>query len=316
LNKIDNLPNFIIAGERRCGTTSLSRTLGQHPDIFLHPKQDKAWFVDDTVRSHDSANSRPWEDTHDISQYAAWFADGGYDTETARGEKSADYLFWRPSHARLLKHLPDAKIIIILRNPTERAWSHYWNEVAKGRERLTFETALAAEPDRSSASDYGRYSSSYLARGEYDQSIAGLLSTLPRARLLVTTIETLKNDPNVTLRKICRFLSVDEDFDFSSSNQPRNVNWAVHPKPWVQARGAQGLAAAYRVLVKTFTKTVIRDRNARRKALVKFLSPFYLPAASLKMAANTQRDLDDHFRPHISALEEILDQSFHEWRRK
>ncbi|HFC04224.1 MAG TPA: hypothetical protein ENJ55_00845, partial [Rhizobiales bacterium] len=150
-------PNFIIAGERRCGTTTLANTLSRHSDIFVHPKPDGGYFIDDSVGKKASATGQAWASSHSLEDYQAWFLSAGAGSESALGEKSADYLFWHKSHPRMANFVPDAKLIVILRHPIDRAWSHYWNEVAKGRETLGFEEAIAAEAGRLEGSDYERY---------------------------------------------------------------------------------------------------------------------------------------------------------------
>ena len=306
-------PNFIIAGERRGGTTALAKMLKLHPDIFIHPKGDSGWFVDDTVRSKTPDFSRKWEDEHQRQDYFDWFVQAGAQSQTAIGEKSADYLYWHPSHARIADFVPDTRLIITLRNPIARAWSHYWNEVAKGREVLGFEDAIAAEEERLKSSPYEKYCFSYLARGDYATSLAALFEHMPREQIMIVTLEELINNPKSVQKQICRFLQVDTDFEFPERHKKENSNWAVEPKPWAKSGIIAVIANAYSKLASAIVKLFVRDRTARRAALVKVKSPFFMPAAKLKMSASTKDRLNAHFREKTKDLEKLLGRKFDEW---
>ena len=209
-----SLPTFLIVGERRCGTTSLAKWMEDHPDIFMHPKPDMAFFVDDEIVGRrewldGEIDESTWGRTHSKESYAALFAEGT--DRAAIGEKSADYLFWRPSHARIARFLPTAKVIVTLRHPVERAWSHYWNEVGKGRETLSFEEALEQEDDRSRRSAYARNHLSYRTRGYYDESLTDLFAHIPRDRTMVVTLEEAQQRPAELLRQIYTFIGVDAE---------------------------------------------------------------------------------------------------------
>src|SRR5690606_21224305 len=186
-----SLPNLVVIGERRSGSTWLSKQLGQHPAVFVHPKRDRGYFLDDDARHHIPAST--WEQSHNKDDYRAWFGGGDPNGRTIACEKSADYLFWRPAHERLARFLPSAKYIAVLRHPVRRAWSHYWIEVGKGREHEDFGTALALESARA-AQPFTRNHLSYRTRGYYDDSIEHFCSVIPRRSLHVLTLEELVRD--------------------------------------------------------------------------------------------------------------------------
>ena len=88
------LPSLVIAGERRCGTTSLANSLSAHPEIFIHSKRDSGYFVDAHIRK--GGPQIDWDATHSISDYEGFFSDATGANKAVVGEKSADYLFLRP----------------------------------------------------------------------------------------------------------------------------------------------------------------------------------------------------------------------------
>jgi hypothetical protein len=117
-------PTFIIAGERRSGTTSLTYYFQSHPEIYLLPKIDIAYFVDPQTKGirdklKGKINTSLWAKEFSKEHYISLFE--GAEGKKAIGEKSADYLFWEESHQRIKDTLPDVKIILSLRNPVERA---------------------------------------------------------------------------------------------------------------------------------------------------------------------------------------------------
>ena len=88
------LPSLVIAGERRCGTTSLANSLSAHPEIFMHSKRDSGYFVDVHIRK--GGPQIDWDATHSIPDYERFFSDATGTNKVVVGEKSADYLFSRP----------------------------------------------------------------------------------------------------------------------------------------------------------------------------------------------------------------------------
>ena len=135
------MTTFLIAGERRCGTTTLHALLRRHPDIYLPEKADSSCFIEPELfaRSEDSqAEVSPpdWDSARERETLDALLREG--EGRTAIGMKSADLLFWKPAHERIASLIPEVKIVVTLRDPVARAWSQYWNEVGKGREQRSF----------------------------------------------------------------------------------------------------------------------------------------------------------------------------------
>ena len=128
-------PTFLIIGERRCGTTALDRWLDAHPDVWLHPHRDSAYFVEQEIVGRTEprdgeVDAGRWEATHDPDAFRARFRDAG--AQRAVGEKSADHLFWRPAHARIARFAPEARLIVSLRDPVDRAWSPLLERARQG----------------------------------------------------------------------------------------------------------------------------------------------------------------------------------------
>jgi hypothetical protein len=133
------------------------------------------------------------------------------------GEASPSYLFHPLGPQRVRELIPDAKLVALVRNPVDRAFSHYQHEVALGREPLTFEDALAAEDERLRGEEQRmvaepRYFShpwwnyTYRARGRYAEQLERWLDVFPREQLLVVPSEDLGSDPDGTYGRVLEFL--------------------------------------------------------------------------------------------------------------
>ena len=137
-------PTFLIIGAGRSGTTSLYHYLGQHPDIFMSPVKEPGFFAyeDETrplIGAYGEAELPGYSTRRE--DYEALFAD--VSVETAAGEASVDYLYLPRAARRIRRHVPQARLIAILRQPADRSHSQFWARVASGREPLTdFEEAL------------------------------------------------------------------------------------------------------------------------------------------------------------------------------
>jgi hypothetical protein len=197
------LPDFVVIGAQRAGTTSLYWYLVQHPDIASAYTKEIHYFD----RHH--ARSVRW--------YRAHFPRDGRGRIT--GEATPYYLFHPQVPARLAGALPDVKLIVVLRDPVDRAYSHYWHSRRFGRESLSFEAAIEAEPKRLEgeterlAAD-PHYASpshewfSYQARGRYADQLAAWMRHVPRDRFLVIESEELFRAPARVLEATTRFLGL------------------------------------------------------------------------------------------------------------
>jgi len=195
------LPDFIIGGAPRSGTTWLYRVLDPHPQIYLaKPLQPepKFFLVDDLYR-------------RGIQYYQeTWFAEAP--PEKLAGEKSTNYLESATTAMRIQEHLPWVKLIFILREPVERAFSNYlWSKTNK-MENEDFETALALEQERErSLPPRLRFARphAYFSRGLYADLLAPFFARFPRTNILCLPLDLLAEAPEAFLERVHRFLEVE-----------------------------------------------------------------------------------------------------------
>jgi len=182
------LPNFLICGGQKCGTTTLQEHAAQHPDIFI-PEEGTAGREIHFFREN-------WE--KGIKWYEQFFE--GWKGEKAIGEKTPGYMFYPEVAERIKRVLPNVKLIFILRDPVDRAYSHYWMERIRGAEKRGFEKAAFAE------------NSSYLDRGKYVLQLKRFNKYFKNNQMLILILKDLKENPIRVYKKFFDFLGVDASF--------------------------------------------------------------------------------------------------------
>jgi Sulfotransferase domain len=210
------LPDFIIVGAQKAGTTSLHAYLAQHTQV-IPPVRKEVHFFD-----HEFHRGLGW--------YRAHFRRAGGAT-TVTGESTPYYLFHPLVPARVAEALPSCRVIVVLRDPIDRAFSHHNHERALGFEHLPFEEALAAEDERlageeRSLLDDPRHRShahqhfSYLSRGRYAEQLERWLEHVDRDRLLVLGAEDLFAEPERVVAEAQAFLGLppEQPPDVSARN--------------------------------------------------------------------------------------------------
>ncbi len=202
-----NNPNFIIAGERRSGSTTMYEILKQHSEVGMYHQSDFDFFIEPELFARSpppTSATKDWDTTHPISIYQGLFS--GLTGKV--GQKDADLLWWKPSHQRLARHLPETKFIFILRNPVKRAESQYFNELGKGRETLSFVGALERE-EKVILSDWQKLHLQYKERGCYSKSLKHFYTFVPEHRVKVIILEELFENWSSVMSDLCKFLEID-----------------------------------------------------------------------------------------------------------
>ena len=196
------MPNFLVIGAMKSGTTALYYYLEQHPQIYMSPVKEPNFFCSGGRESWES------ESVKRIGAYQYLFK--GVSDEKAIGEASHCYLYEPQAVARIQQHLPDAKLVAILRNPVDRAYSHFLHMVRNGTEPLTdFAQALREEE---TGTYRRRRFQDYIGRGRYYEQLKRYFDAFDRGQLRVYLYEELSDAPIDTLRDTFRFLGVDDSF--------------------------------------------------------------------------------------------------------
>jgi hypothetical protein len=189
--------NFLIAGVQKGGTTALHDYLAAVPDVALADAKEVHFFDDE---------SQDWT-RPDYQAYHARFpeADG-----RPCGEATPIYLYWRSALERIAAYNPGMRFVVTLRDPVERAWSHWKMEYARGAERQPFAWCIREGRQRLfEAEPWGWHREfSYVERGFYAEQLERLYGLFPREQVLVLSAEDLRRDPAPALAAVRRFLGL------------------------------------------------------------------------------------------------------------
>jgi hypothetical protein len=207
-------PDFLIIGAQKAGTSSLYSWLTKHPDVLAARQKELHYF---DRRASSSPVTAYWVDFPLRLKMFALRCLRRRNVVT--GEATPVYLFHPCVPVLVAQHLPDARLIVLLRDPVERAISHYWMEFNRDVEMLSLEEALAAEQDRirpeldrverqEAPGENFRWAS-YVARGQYAEQFECWLALFPRSQMLVIEFGQLVSDPLSVYEQTLRFLGVD-----------------------------------------------------------------------------------------------------------
>ena len=316
------LPNFFLAGAPKAGTTSLYHYLDQHPQIFMCPIKEPCYFggefrpencspeilpgvkrgqrhlrryLDGDMREHRFGGMvTEWGDYVRLFQHVRG--------ETAIGEASPGYL-WSESAARNIHaKIPTAKILLILRDPADRAFSQYLRQVAVGGLRLTFRRQIEANMRNRSRKASLQYP--LLEFGLYHAQVTRFLELFPRQNVCIHLYDDYRADPAAMMANTFRFLEVDDTFTPDTSQRhlelsvPRlaGVSHALHKLGVWQAIKKvtpRKLLPAARQLAFVPRREIAMDPEDRR-----FLVDYYAEDI-LKLATLLNRDLSAWLQPDL-----------------
>ncbi len=197
--KIVKSPNFIIIGSQRCGTTSLYTYLAQHPQILTPIKKEMDFFS--------------WHFHRGIDWYLAHFPPLPQGEQFLTGEASPSYFDFREAPQRLYSVFPEVKLIVLLRNPVDRAISQFYRLTDLKWEGRSLDRAISDEVARlaqNPAYIIGEEPGNYLARGRYVEFIKNWLAFFPREQLLVLKSEDFYAGAATTVKQVLDFLDLPE----------------------------------------------------------------------------------------------------------
>lgn len=208
------LPDFLIIGAQKAATTALYAYLRWHPGI-TGPSFKEVSFFD-----RHYARGEAWYRAHLPARPRLWLVKQRHGSWPLVGEASPSYLFHPLAPERVASVTPAAKLIAVLRNPVDRAFSHYQHEVALGREQLSFEDALEQEEERMrgevqrmirepSYFSHAWWNYTYVSRGRYAEQLERWFAVFPRQQLLVVFSEELLQHPADTYARVLDFLGAD-----------------------------------------------------------------------------------------------------------
>ncbi|MBE9538147.1 MAG: sulfotransferase [Proteobacteria bacterium] len=296
------LPNFIVVGASKAGTTSLHHYLSQHPEIFLPGKKESYYFLSSGL----SVNFEgPWEKyTVNRDRTSSWadYLDlfKGSEDFPARGEVCPSYLRTPGTAEKVHEKLGDIKIIAMLRNPVYRAYSQYCMRLGLGLESLGFEEALTAEPERIKR---GWFGGSYFLAGLYGEQLARYYQVYPRENIKVLLYEDFVESPQGSLTEICDFLGVSSFGNWDTAerhNKSGDISNPLLRFLWTKSNTPRGK-------LRPFLPAAIRNRAS-----------FWINRLSRSRPTLRQETITrllEGYSEDISACEELTGIDLEHWRR-
>jgi hypothetical protein len=313
------LPNFFIVGTGKAGTTSLHRYLQQHPQVYMSPVKEPSYFAEEIraaalgkaferhVRRRSLDLPKELNDgqpvkplgrlVSDWDDYLRLFRQAG--KQTAIGEASAGYLWSETAAANIHARIPNARIVMMLRDPAERAFSQYLHQLAVGLTKSTFREHIE-RCARGGPKELGIYYP-FLEVGLYHRQVQRFLELFPRERIRIYWFEEAWREPACLMKDLFEFLGVDPGFQPDTSRQhlarraprwPALTYFLKESQLWYPLRAA--------------VPGGMRSR-LRRMA--------FLPGRSLKLDPKDREYLVDYYSEDIKKLALLLDRDLSVWLR-
>ncbi len=290
-------PNLYIVGAPKSGTTSLYHYLNQHPDICI-PDKEPRFFIREIINKVSEKDPvKPYllrSSTLDLENYVELYNNR---TEKIRCDSSTQYLFHYKEVIPQIKALdaPEPKILVLLRNPVDRAFSNYQHNLATF-ETLSFEQSIKEEKNRINH-NYNSFWY-YTALSQYADSVKAYLESFQQVKVIF--FEDFTTQTNDTLKEIFAFLEVDARFNPSHFLVNKKSTGTPKSK-WLNAlfRSVSGMTFLKRIFYACFgkEKTRLIREIAFRKNLTK---------SKNKLSAETRHQLNAYFKEDILKLKEIL----------
>lgn len=299
------LPNFLIIGAAKSGTSSLYSYLGQHPQIYTSPIKGPCFFAFDEgekVRVYGPRDQQVF-DRHiitDLDKYQALFA--GTKDERALGEASVLYLYSPTAPRRIKQYIPEVKLIAILRNPVDRAFSSYMHLRRDGREFLDdFADGLQAEESRVAAQ--WQHLWHYTRVGFYYAQLSRYYELFRPDQIAVYTYDEFRADSLKVLKQIFLFLRVDDSF-IPDNSIWRNVS-GIPKLRWVHS------VVNRRNPLKTIMKPLLP--RALRGSLRAGVIQWNTAVGKTKCPEELRAYLRDLYREDILKLQSLIQRDLSHW---
>ncbi|MCB0184312.1 MAG: sulfotransferase domain-containing protein [Caldilineaceae bacterium] len=299
-----NLPNFLIIGATKSGTTSLFHALQQHPQIFMSAVKEPHFFAYVNARpTYQGPGDERTINRMIISEperYANLFREKKSE-QRVMGEASAMYIYVPDAPMQIHHYQPQMKLVAILRNPVDRAYSAYQHMRRDGREPLAdFRAAIGQEDQRRQMQWSPIFS--YLDMGYYALQLRRYYALFPTMQLKVLLYEDLRNRWEESYNEICTFLEVDPPAELPQLAQ---LNKSGTPKSelWHKIlRRPHPLKARFRSLLPT----------PLRRKMITYLINRNLSAPP-QMGSAVRQELTERYRHDILQLQDLIQRDLSHW---
>ncbi len=278
------LPTCFLAGCQKTASTWLYVCFQEHPDILVPPTDSTHFFTMNYWRGWD------WYREH----FQA------YNGETAVCDPTCSYIRYPQAAERIAQFNPEAKLLFSLRNPIDRAFSHYWHEKKKNKIAFEFEEVLV---------NYDLFEN-WVVSGFYAERLKPFYDHFPAEQIKVVLYDDLKANPRTFLKPIYEFLGVDADFVPSTIDQP--VNGAYY-KPTAQVlrktKLIDQLAEPVRWVLPKRVKSRLRERYCKGRYLDQVVSEY-----QRGIKPHVRERLHEYFAPENEKLSRLIGRDLGHWK--
>lgn len=296
------MPNFLIIGTAKAGTTSLHGYLKQHPQIYMSPAKEPKFFAfeGEKLDFREPGDAKePESIVTNIEAYRALFREVA--DEVAIGEASTVYLYSSKAPERIKYYIPNVKIITILRDPVERAYSNFLHLVNQGREPLTdFAQAIEKEEERILNNWWVFWH--YRQRGLYSVQLKRYFDLFDKSQIKVYLYEDFQTDATKMLKDIFRFLEVDEAFIPNLSEKVRQSRRVPKNKVLHALLTQPNLVKS---ILKPLFPTGMRQQVATSLKNKNLVKP--------KLTPEVRRQLVENYREDILKLQDLIQRDLSKW---
>lgn len=298
------MPNFLVIGAAKSGTTSLYNYLKQHPQIYMSPMKEPAFFAFEGIATFRG----PWKSwasrntVTSIEAYRALFQ--GVSDEVAIGEASQTYLVHPNAPERIRHYVPDVKLIAILRDPVERAYSDYLMQLLHGGEAVADLGEAIRRREAGVHKSWG-LGEQYVDVGFYYTHLKRYFDIFGRSQIRVYLYQDFQIDPGNILQDIFRFLDVEETFVPDLSTQ-YNVGGAPKNRVWLALLVKLN---QIKPLVRSFIPATLRRHivnpftNLQKQGLVK----------PPPLEPDVRMELIQLYREDIFKLQDLIQRDLSRW---
>lgn len=294
------LPNFLLLGAAKSGTSSVWNYLKQHPQIFMSNPKEPNFFVFEGTKLPPFSGPAPSEVLYqrlyqntitDWESYQALF--DGVSDEIAIGEASVRYLYFPQAPEKIKKYIPDVKMIVMLRNPVDRLYSHYVMNIRHLLEPLPLEEALKQEEERIQ-NNWG-WDWHYTRVGMYAQQIERYLNYFQPEQLKILFYDDFRQDPLGVMKDIYHYLGVNDSF---VPNIERQKNQGYWPKN----------KSIHQFLYTSNNLKYFLEKILPRPAYQKLIQTLkkWNSGAIPPLPSTLRKSLNDVFKEDIGGLQEIV----------
>uniref|UniRef100_UPI0008304320 sulfotransferase family protein n=1 Tax=Pseudotamlana agarivorans TaxID=481183 RepID=UPI0008304320 len=300
----EQLPDFIIAGGMKCATTTMHAILDKHPDVFI-PKGELHMFDIDDIFEHSDFNyynhekDRWYSATRNFNEnWEAYHTKFKGNESKIKGEDSTSYLPSKDAFRRISLQKKTIKVIVMLRNPTSRAYSNYHHLLKSGRALYSFEDTIQYLPY------------TVLHKSMYKQQLENLYKYIPKTEVKIVIFEDFIKNPKDGMKEISNFLNIDftkfKEEDFNTHANKGNIPRNVHLK-YIFSRNFRGFGNKL-YFNKTLDFKPKKDSFYKRLMFVthNLLNPIK-EGKPEKIKISTKVFLDEYFLKELEGLDELIE---------